>query len=81
MMPVANLDSIQEVIVADLGANAQHAARSVSGGGSEKWLAGEGRIAIMEFLERFPDYERSGTATRTGRVRFRGFSHLPVRLR
>lgn len=46
-MPVANLDSIQDVIVADLGANAQHAARSVSGGGSEKWLAGESRIAIM----------------------------------
>lgn len=42
-----NLDSIQDVIVADLSATAIHAARSVSGGGSEKWLAGESRIAIM----------------------------------
>lgn len=41
----------------------------------------EGRIAIQHFLRRFPDYRRDGPATRTGRVRFRGFSHLPARLR
>ncbi|MEM7212183.1 MAG: cytochrome P450 [Pseudomonadota bacterium] len=41
----------------------------------------EGRIAILRFIERFPDYQRDGAATRTGRVRFRGFSHLPAVLR
>ncbi|MEO1494780.1 MAG: cytochrome P450 [Pseudomonadota bacterium] len=40
----------------------------------------EGRVAIQRFLARFPDYTRAGIATRTGRVRFRGFSALPVRL-
>lgn len=40
----------------------------------------EGRIAILHFLQRFPEYRRNGAPTRTGRVRFRGFSHLPVRL-
>ena len=40
----------------------------------------EGRIAIQRFLERYPDYQRNGPATRTGRMRFRGFAHLPVRL-
>ena len=42
-----NLTAIRDVITADLSANALHAARSVSGGGCEKWLAGESRIAIM----------------------------------
>lgn len=41
----------------------------------------EGRIAIQHFLRRFPEYRRNSEAVRTGRVRFRGFSHLPVRLR
>ena len=40
----------------------------------------EGRIAVSRFLERFPDYELSGDPGRTGRVRFRGFSHLPARM-
>jgi cytochrome P450 len=40
----------------------------------------EGRVAIARFLARFPDYGRAGPATRTGRMRFRGFSRLPVRL-
>ena len=40
----------------------------------------EGRIAIGRFLARFPDYVRAGTAVRTGRMRFRGFANLPVRL-
>ena len=40
----------------------------------------EGRIAIQRFLQRFPDYLRNGPAVRTGRVRFRGFAELPVRL-
>ena len=40
----------------------------------------EGRIAILSFLERYPDYRRASPATRTGRMRFRGFSHLPVHL-
>ncbi len=38
----------------------------------------EGRIAIARFLARFPDYRLSGKPERTGRVRFRGFSHLPA---
>ena len=40
----------------------------------------EGKIAVSHFLDRFPRYERNGQPTRTGRMRFRGFSHLPVRL-
>ena len=40
----------------------------------------EGRVALLRFLQRFPDYRRDGPAVRTGRVRFRGFSELPVRL-
>lgn len=40
----------------------------------------EGRIAVSRFLERFPDYRPSGEPKRTGRVRFRGFSHLPARV-
>lgn len=39
----------------------------------------EGRIAISRFLQRFPDYRLAGEPKRTGRVRFRGFSHLPAR--
>ncbi|MEM7321281.1 MAG: cytochrome P450, partial [Pseudomonadota bacterium] len=40
----------------------------------------EGKIAIERFLARYPDYTRTAPAIRTGRMRFRGFSHLPVRL-
>ncbi|MEM9061727.1 MAG: cytochrome P450 [Pseudomonadota bacterium] len=40
----------------------------------------EGRVAIERFLSRYPDYRRDGAGVRTGRVRFRGFAHLPVRL-
>lgn len=40
----------------------------------------EGRVAIQRFLSRCPGYRRDGPAQRTGRVRFRGFSKLPVRL-
>ncbi|MCB1417991.1 MAG: cytochrome P450 [Notoacmeibacter sp.] len=40
----------------------------------------EGRIAVSRFIERFPDFHVSGKAERTGRVRFRGFSHLPATL-
>jgi len=40
----------------------------------------EGRIAISRFLQRFPDYRLAGEARRTGRVRFRGFASLPVRV-
>ena len=40
----------------------------------------EGRIAISRFLERFPNYELTGKATRNGRVRFRGYASLPARL-
>ncbi len=40
----------------------------------------EGRVAIGRFLARFPDYIRSGPGIRTGRMRFRGFAKLPVRL-
>ncbi|MFC3135460.1 cytochrome P450 [Microbaculum marinum] len=38
----------------------------------------EGRIAIGRFLERFPGYELAGEPVRGGRVRFRGFTSLPV---
>lgn len=40
----------------------------------------EGRVSIARFLARFPDYRRAGPALRTGRMRFRGFSRLPVSL-
>jgi cytochrome P450 len=40
----------------------------------------EGRIAIGRFLERYPRYRLAGTPVRGGRVRFRGFLTLPVRL-
>ena len=40
----------------------------------------EGRVAILRFLARFPDYALEGPAPRTGRVRFRGFDRLPARL-
>lgn len=38
----------------------------------------EGRIGISRFLERFPNYRLTGEPKRTGRVRFRGFAHLPA---
>ncbi len=38
----------------------------------------EGRIAIGRFLARFPDYKANGIAHRARRVRFRGFTTLPV---
>jgi cytochrome P450 len=41
----------------------------------------EGRIAVSRFLKRFPDYKLNGEARRTGRVRFRGFSTFPARIR
>lgn len=41
----------------------------------------EGRIAVSRFLERYPNYELSGEPARGGRVRFRGFAHLPVSVR
>ena len=40
----------------------------------------EGRIAIGRFLARFPNYAASGPAHRARRVRFRGFTTLPVTL-
>ena len=40
----------------------------------------EGRVAIGRFLQRYPDYALSGGAKRGGRIRFRGFAHLPARL-
>lgn len=33
------------------------------------------------FLRRFPDYALRGQAVRGGRVRFRGYVSLPVRLK
>lgn len=41
----------------------------------------EGRIAIGRFLARFPDFRSNGPAHRARRVRFRGFTSLPVTLR
>jgi len=41
----------------------------------------EGRIAISRFLSRFPDYAIDfAQARRGGRVRFRGWAHLPAEL-
>jgi cytochrome P450 len=40
----------------------------------------EGRIAIGRFLARFPHYRLAAPPVRGGRVRFRGFLRLPVRL-
>ena len=40
----------------------------------------EGRIAISRFLARFPNFAASGPAHRARRVRFRGFTSLPVTL-
>lgn len=41
----------------------------------------EGRIAVSKFLERYPEYAILDGATRSGRVRFRGFASLPARLK
>lgn len=40
----------------------------------------EGRIALERFLQRFPDYRLAPGAKRGGRVRFRGYDHLPADL-
>jgi cytochrome P450 len=40
----------------------------------------EGRAALTGFLKRFPDWAPSGPRPRTGRLRFRGYAHLPARL-
>lgn len=40
----------------------------------------EGRIAIGKFVRRFPNYELTGQPTLGGRIRFRGYSHLPARV-
>ncbi len=40
----------------------------------------EGRVGISHFLKRFPDYRLTDAPERTGRVRFRGFAHLPARV-
>ena len=40
----------------------------------------EGRIAIGRFLARFPNFTAAGPAHRARRVRFRGFTTLPVTL-
>ena len=40
----------------------------------------EGRIALARFLARFPDYEPDGAPARSARIRFRGFSSIPVAL-
>ncbi len=40
----------------------------------------EARVAISRFLQRFPRYGLAGPPVRGGRVRFRGFVHVPCRL-
>lgn len=40
----------------------------------------EGRIAIGRFLERYPDYRISDGRVGGGRLRFRGYAHLPTKL-
>ena len=41
----------------------------------------EARIAISRFLARFPDFTADDDPVLARRVRFRGYAHLPVRLR
>ncbi|MDT3677300.1 MAG: cytochrome P450 [Burkholderiaceae bacterium] len=41
----------------------------------------EGRIAVGRLLARFPVIERDGEPERDRRIRFRGFRHLPARVR
>ena len=40
----------------------------------------EGQVALARFLERFPDYRLTAPPTRGNRVRFRGFTCIPVSL-
>jgi cytochrome P450 len=40
----------------------------------------EGRIAVGRFLQRFPNFELTGTPERGNRIRFRGYSRLPISL-
>ena len=40
----------------------------------------EGRVAIGRFLARFPNFKSAGVAQRALRMRFRGFTSLPVTL-
>ncbi|MFY0614716.1 MAG: cytochrome P450 [Hyphomicrobiaceae bacterium] len=40
----------------------------------------EGKVAIGRFLSRFPDYHAAADFVRGGRVRFRGFQSIPVKL-
>ncbi|WP_298676268.1 cytochrome P450, partial [uncultured Lentibacter sp.] len=40
----------------------------------------EGRIAIGGLLKRYPNYELLEGAQIGGRIRFRGFAHLPARM-
>lgn len=41
----------------------------------------EGQVALQQFLKRFPTYRIDEGAIRSNRIRFRGFTSLPVRLR
>jgi hypothetical protein len=34
-------------------------------------------VAIVRFLQRFPDFQLTQTPQRGGRARFRGFLHAP----
>ena len=40
----------------------------------------EGRVALGRFLARFPRYQLAGPPMRARRARFRGFTHLPLKL-
>ena len=41
----------------------------------------EGQIALQQFLKRFPNYKIAEGAIRSNRIRFRGFTSLPVSLK
>ena len=41
----------------------------------------EGQVALTRFLARFPNYTLAGPPTRGNRVRFRGYTAIPARLR
>jgi len=40
----------------------------------------EGQVALSQFLNRFPEYRIAPGATRSNRIRFRGYTSLPVTL-
>ena len=51
------------------------------GVGSLRAGAGKARIALGQFIARFPRYELAARPERSKRARFRGFTRMPLKLR